>query len=124
MQCVNYFKQFTGKCCVPIRFSKHIPIGSYSNFIPYLILVFFTFRVEIMVHTTFLQQLFHMPIIKLFSLVCVQLFRIAHMIKSPPQGCGHLIASFPLDGNRKNQLRKTVYDGQDKSVARIISFQF
>ena len=77
-----------------------------------------------MVHTTFLQQLFHMPIVKLFSLVCVQLFRIAHMIKSPPQGCSHFLACFPLDGNRESQSRKKVYDGQDKSVARIISFQF
>ena len=77
-----------------------------------------------MVHTTFLQQLFHMRIVKLFSLVCVQLFWITHMIKSPPQGCGHFLASFPLDGNRKSQSRKTVYDRQDKSVARIISFQF
>ena len=77
-----------------------------------------------MVHTAFLQQLFHMPIVKLFSLVCVQLFWIAHMIESPLQGCGHFLASFPLDGDRKSQSRKTVYDRQDKSVARIISFQF
>ena len=201
LQRVNYFKQFTGECCVPIRLSKHIPVGSYSNLIPYLIFMFFAFRVEIipvldlvycmlvllihthggelvnsrmgsvivavqdigeclhisqrlpishvlqkcfsesvietfhylsfdilksgkMVHTTFLQQLFHMPIVKLFSLVCVQLFQIAHMIKSPPQGCGHFLASFPLDGNHESQLGKTVYDRQDKSVARIISFQF
>ena len=46
------------------------------------------------------------------------------MIESPLQGCGHFLARFPLDGNRESQLRKTVYDGQDKSVARIISFQF
>ena len=72
-----------------------------------------------MVHTAFLQQLFHMSIVKLFFLVCVQLFRITHMIKSPLQGCGHFLACFPLDGNRKSQSRKTVYDGQNKSVARI-----
>ena len=36
-----------GECCVPIRLSKHIPIGSYSNLIPYLIFMFFAFRVEI-----------------------------------------------------------------------------
>ena len=47
MQCIDYFKQFVSKCGVPIRFPKHIPIGSYSNSIPYLILVFFMFRVEI-----------------------------------------------------------------------------
>ena len=46
MQCVDYFKQFMSKCSILIRFPKHIPIGSYSNFIPCLILVFFTFRVE------------------------------------------------------------------------------
>ena len=46
------------------------------------------------------------------------------MIESPPQGCGHFLTSFPLDGNRESQSRKTVYDRQDKSVARIISFQF
>ena len=46
------------------------------------------------------------------------------MIKSPPQGCGHFLTCFPLDGNCESQSRKTVYDGQDKSVARIISFQF
>ena len=77
-----------------------------------------------MVHAAFLQQLFHMPIVKLFSLVCVQLFRIAHMIESPLQGCSHFVASFPLDRNRESQSRKTIYDSQDKSVARIISFQF
>ena len=77
-----------------------------------------------MVHAAFLQQLFDMSIVKLFSLVRVQLLQITHMIKSPPQGCGHFLACFPLDGNSKSQSRKTVYDGQDKSVARIISFQF
>ena len=77
-----------------------------------------------MVHAMFLQQLFDMSIVKLFSLVRVQLLRITHMIESPPQGCGHFLPRFPLDGNRESQLRKTVYDGQDKSVARIISFQF
>ena len=77
-----------------------------------------------MMQAAFLQQLFDMSIVKLFSLVCVQLLRIAHMIESPPQGRGHFLARFPLDGNRESQSRKTVYDGQDKSVARIISFQF
>ena len=72
-----------------------------------------------MVQTVFLQQLFHMSIIKLFSLVCVQVFWIAHM-----QGCGHFLTSFSLDGNHESQLRKTVYNGQDKSVGRIISFKF
>ena len=190
-----------GERCVPIRLSKHIPVGSYSNLIPYLIFMFFAFREEIipvldlvyctlvllidmcggewvnsqmgsvivdvqeigecihisqrlpishvlqncfsesaietfhylrfdilksgkMMHTTFPQQLFHMSIVKLFSWVRVQLFRIAHMIKSPPQGCGHFFACFPLDGNHESQSGKTVYDGQDKSVAGIISFQF
>ena len=190
-----------GECYVPIRLSKHIPVGSYLNLIPYLIFMFFAFRAEIipildlmyctlvllihthggewvnsqmgsiivavqeigeclhisqrlpichvlqncfsesaietfhylsfdilksgkMVHTLFPQQLFHMPIVKLFSLVCVQLFRITHMIESPLQGCSHFLSSFPLDGDHKSQLRKTVYDRQDKSVARIISFQF
>ena len=47
MQCVNYFKQFTSECCVPIRLSKHIPVGSYSNLIPYLIFMFVAFRVEL-----------------------------------------------------------------------------
>ena len=77
-----------------------------------------------MVHAMFLQQLFDMSIVKLFSLVRVQLHRITNMIKSPPQGCSHFLACFPLDGNRESKSRKTVYDGQDKSVARIISFQF
>ena len=77
-----------------------------------------------MVHAAFLQQLFDMSIVKLFSLVHVQLLRITHMIKSPPQGCGHFLARFSLDGNRESQSIKTVYDGQDKSEARIISFQF
>ena len=77
-----------------------------------------------MVHAAFLQQLFDMSIVKLFSLVRVQLLQITHMIESPPQGCGHFLACFPLDGNRESQSKKTVYDGQDKSVARIISFQF
>ena len=189
------------ECCVPMRLSKHIPVGSYPNLIPYLIFMFSVFRAEIipvldlvyctlvmlidarrgewvnsrmgsiivavqeigkclhisqrlpishvlqncfsesaietfhylsfnilesgkMVHTAFLQQLFDMPIVKLFSLVRVQLLRITHMIESPLQGCGHFLACFPLDGNRESQSRKTVYDGQDKSVARIISFQF
>ena len=77
-----------------------------------------------MVYTMFPQQLFHMPIVKLFSLVRVQLLRIAHMIESPLQGCDHFLAHFPLDGNHESQLGKTVYDRQDKSVAGIISFQF
>ena len=201
MQHVNYFKQFMSECCVPLRLSKHIPVGSYLNLIPYLIFMLFAFRVETipilnlvyctlvmcidmhggewvnsrmgsiivavqeigeclhisqrlpishvlqncfsesaietfhylsfnilksgkMVHAVFLQQLFDMSIVKLFSLVRVQLLRITHMIESPPQGCGHFLPRFPLDGNRKSQSRKTVYDGQDKSVATIISFQF
>ena len=69
-----------------------------------------------MVHAVFLQQLFDMSIVKLFSLVHVQLLWIADMIESPPQGCSHFLIHFPLDGNRKSQSRKTVYDGQDKSA--------
>ena len=120
--------QKIGEC---LHVSKRLPVGhvlqncfSESIIEMFHYLSFNILKSRKMVHTAFLQQLFHMPMIKLFSLVCVQPFWITHMIKSPLQGCSHLLASFSLDGNCESQLKKTVYDGQVKSVARIVSFQF
>ena len=120
--------QEVGKC---LHVSKRLSIGhvlqycfSESVIETFHYLSFDIMKSRKMVHTAFLQQLFHVSIIKLFSLVCVQVFWILHMIESPAQGCGHFFTSFSLDGNRESQSRKRVYNGQDKSVARIISFQF
>ena len=120
--------QEIGEC---LHISQRLPIGhilqncfAESAIEPFHYLTFNILKSGKMVHTAFMQQLFHMSIVKLFSLICVQLFWIAHMIESPPQGCGHFLVSFRLDGNHRSQSRKRFYDGQDKSVARIISFQF